>query len=87
MLERVNERHPELGMTAIDDVWPEENFYGRSDHYNFALSGIPVLFFTSGQHPDYHQPYDTADKIEYDVLQKRATLVFQTACSVANPTR
>ncbi len=65
---------------------PERHFF-RSDHYNFALSGIPVLFFTSGQHPDYHQPSDTADKIEYDVLQKRATLVFQTAWSMANPTR
>ena len=62
---------------------PERHFF-RSDHYNFAKLGIPVLFFTSGQHPDYHQPSDTADKIAFDVLQKRATLVFQTAWAIAN---
>ena len=62
----------------------DQHFF-RSDHYNFAKLGIPVLLFTSGQHSDYHRPSDTADKIEYNVLQKRATLVFQTAWSVANP--
>ena len=62
---------------------PEQHFY-RSDQYNFAKLGLPVLFFTSGQHPDYHRPSDTADRIVYDVLQKRATLVFQTAWRVAN---
>lgn len=65
---------------------PDRHFF-RSDHYNFAQLGIPVLFFTNGSHPDYHRPSDTADKIAYDVLQKRATLVFQTAWLVANPTQ
>ncbi|GAB3641735.1 hypothetical protein GCM10027423_23710 [Spirosoma arcticum] len=65
---------------------PDQHFF-RSDHYNFAKLGIPSLLFTSGQHPDYHRPSDTADKINYDVLQKRATLVFQTAWSVANSTQ
>ena len=69
------------GYDAKND--PEQFFY-RSDHYNFAKLGIPALFFTSGQHPDYHQPSDTADKINYDALQKRATLIFQTAWRVAN---
>ena len=59
-------------------------YFMRSDQYNFAKLGIPTLFFTSGEHPDYHQPSDTADKIVYNVLQKRATLVFQTAWLVAN---
>ncbi|UFH56698.1 M28 family metallopeptidase [Spirosoma sp. KNUC1025] len=63
---------------------PSQHFY-RSDHYNFFKSGVPVLFFTSGEHPDYHQPSDTADKINYLVLQKRATLIFQTAWRIANP--
>jgi Zn-dependent M28 family amino/carboxypeptidase len=62
---------------------PERYFY-RSDHYNFAKYGIPALFFTGGHHPDYHQTTDTADKIRYEVLQKRATLVFQTAWAIAN---
>ncbi|SOD91863.1 M28 family peptidase [Spirosoma fluviale] len=63
---------------------PERYFY-RSDHYNFARIGIPALFFTNGSHNDYHQPSDTADKINYEVLQKRATLLFQTAWLAASP--
>ena len=54
-LAAVNAAHPELGMTAIDDRWPEENFYFRSDHYNFAKNGVPILFFFNGVHADYHQ--------------------------------
>jgi hypothetical protein len=64
---------------------PNAYFY-RSDQYNFFKAGVPALFFMDGSHPDYHRPSDTADRIEYDVLQKRATLVFQTAWLVANPT-
>lgn len=62
---------------------PDQHFY-RSDHYNFAKGGIPAFFFTSGVHSDYHKPSDTADKIDYTALQKRATLVFQTAWLIAN---
>ena len=59
-------------------------FYYRSDHYNFAKNGIPVIFYFNGTHEDYHQPTDTADKINYDVLQKRAKLIFHTAWELAN---
>lgn len=65
------------------DSDPKQYFY-RSDHYNFVKVGIPALFFSDGEHSDYHQPSDTADKIDYELLQKRATLVFQTAWLVAN---
>lgn len=60
------------------------NLYYRSDHYNFAKNGIPSIFFFSGLHDDYHQPTDTADKIEYDLLAKRAQLIFHIAWEVAN---
>ena len=50
---------PDLRMAAIDDRWPEENFYFRSDHYNFARKGVPILFFFNGIHPDYHQVTDS----------------------------
>jgi hypothetical protein len=63
-LARINRAHPELGMTAIDDPWPEERFYFRSDHYNFARKGVPILFFFNGVHPDYHQVTDSPDKID-----------------------
>ena len=69
-LHAVADRHPELGMEPIDDLWPEESFYTRSDHYNFARKGVPILFFFNGTHPDYHRPSDTADKIHYPGLER-----------------
>ena len=75
-LERVNRAHPELGMTAIDDRWPEERFYFRSDHYNFARKGIPVLFFFNGVHPDYHQPSDSPDKIDAEKESRILRLLY-----------
>jgi len=59
-------------------------FYYRSDHYNFAKNNIPVIFYFNGTHADYHRPGDTPDKINYDLLQNRARLVFYTAWELAN---
>ncbi|MBX2826583.1 MAG: M20/M25/M40 family metallo-hydrolase [Flavobacteriaceae bacterium] len=59
-------------------------FYYRSDHYNFAKNNIPVIFYFNGVHEDYHKPTDTPDKIEYELLQKRTQLIFQTTWEVAN---
>jgi hypothetical protein len=59
-------------------------YYERSDHYNFAEKGIPVIFYFNGVHPDYHRPSDTADKINYDALAKRAQLAFHVAWEIAN---
>ena len=70
-LNTVNERHPELNMTAIDDRWPEERFYFRSDHYNFARKGVPVLFFFNGTHEDYHRPSDDVEKINVEASRNR----------------
>ena len=75
-LERVNQAHPELGMTAIDDQWPEERFYFRSDHYNFARKGVPILFFFNGVHPDYHQPSDSPDKINAEKESRILRLLY-----------
>jgi len=59
-------------------------FYYRSDHYNFAKNNIPVIFYFSGVHEDYHKPTDTIEKIEFDNLEKRARLIFYTAWELAN---
>ena len=64
-----------------DDV---NRYYYRSDHYNFALKGIPVAFFFNGEHEDYTKPSDTADKINYPLLAKREHLIFATAWYIAN---
>jgi Zn-dependent M28 family amino/carboxypeptidase len=83
-LDRVNRAHPELRMKAIDDIWPEENFYFRSDHYNFARKGVPVLFFFNGTHPDYHGPNDEPDRIDAEKESRIVRLVFLTAQEVGN---
>lgn len=70
-----------------DDRDPNRYYY-RSDHYNFALKGVPVIFFFNGEHEDYTKPTDTADKINYPLLEKRTKLIFATAWYLANsPTR
>lgn len=60
------------------------NYYYRSDHYNFAKQNIPVIFYFNGEHPDYHKPTDTPEKINYPLLEKRAKLIFSTAWYLAN---
>lgn len=59
-------------------------FYYRSDHYNFAKNNIPVIFYFSGVHKDYHQPTDTVDKILFDKAAKITKLIFATAWELAN---
>ena len=73
----------ELDYTYNDENDPNR-FYYRSDHYNFAKNNIPIIFYFNGVHADYHKITDTPDKIEYDLLAKRAQLVFLTAWEVAN---
>ena len=83
-LNRVGAAHPELNMRPIDDIWPQENFYFRSDHYNFARKGVPILFFFSGTHPDYHQVGDSPDKIDAEKESRVAQLIFYLGIEVAN---
>lgn len=72
----------------LDYTYNDENdpnrFYYRSDHYNFAKFGVPIIFYFNGVHADYHKVSDTPDKINYPMLAKRAQLVFLTAWEVAN---
>jgi hypothetical protein len=83
-LNRVNAAHPELRMTAIDDRWPEERFYFRSDHYNFARKGVPILFFFNGVHEDYHEVTDSPDKINSEKEARILKLLFYLGQEVAN---
>jgi|TARA_B110000093_G_C12917945_1_gene387826 hypothetical protein len=68
----------------FNDKNDPNRFYYRSDHYNFAKNGIPIIFYFTGTHADYHQPSDTPDKIEYDLLEMRSRLIFYTAWNIAN---
>jgi len=73
---------------ALDYKYNDRNdpnrYYFRSDHYNFAKKGIPSIFYFNGVHEDYHKEGDEPEKIEYDLLAKRAQLAFATAWELAN---
>lgn len=59
-------------------------FYQRSDHYNFARKGVPIAFFFTGVHVDYHRPTDTVDKILFDRMMKIGQLVYYAGWKTAN---
>jgi hypothetical protein len=73
----------ELDYTFNDPNDPNR-FYYRSDHYNFARRNIPVIFYFSGVHEDYHRPGDDAEKIRYEKMARIGRLIFHTAWEVAN---
>lgn len=84
--EQVNETYTKLKLDyKFDDPNDTERIYYRSDHYNFARKGVPVLFFYDGMlKADYHQPTDDIDKINWPLMTKRARLIFHTAWEMAN---
>jgi Zn-dependent M28 family amino/carboxypeptidase len=67
-----------------DDPSDPNRFYYRSDHYNFAKHGVPIIFYFNGVHADYHQLSDEVSKINFPLLAKRAQLVFYTAWDLLN---
>jgi len=83
--EFVNKKYTniELDYTFNDENDPNR-FYYRSDHFNFVKNNIPAIFYFNGTHEDYHKATDTADKIQYDLLENRARLIFHTAWELAN---
>lgn len=83
--ESINKKYfnMEFDYTYNDENDPNR-FYYRSDHYNFAKNNIPVIFYFNGTHADYHRTSDTPDKIQYDLLETRARLIFHTAWELAN---
>lgn len=80
----VGARHSELRLTASDDIWPEERFFFRSDHFNFARKEIPAIFFFTGVHEDYHRPSDTVDKIDSDKAMRVTRLIYHTVMEIAS---
>lgn len=83
--EEANNKYMNLNLDyTFNDENDPNRFYYRSDHYHFAKNDIPIIFYFNGVHEDYHKPTDTPDKINYDLLAKRAKLIFLTAWEVAN---
>jgi len=58
--------------------------YFRSDHWNYAKHGVPIIFYFTGVHADYHQHTDTVDKIDFDKMAHIAKFVYETGWRVAN---
>lgn len=83
--ESINSTYTNLKLDRkYNDPKDPNRFYYRSDHFNFAEKGVPIIFYFNGVHPDYHRHTDTPDKIRYNLLEKRAKLVFYTAMEMAN---
>jgi hypothetical protein len=70
--------------TRYDDPKDPHRFFFRSDHYNYARKGIPIIFFFDGEHEDYHRPGDTADKIDYQKMEKVTRTIYMTLWEIAN---
>jgi len=87
--ERVNRAYLNLNFNyKYDDPSDPNRFFFRSDHYNYARRGIPIIFYFDGVHEDYHRPSDSPDKIDYQKMEKVTRTVFLTAHELANaPTR
>jgi len=68
----------------MNDPADPESIYTRSDHYSYASRGIPIIFYTTGLHRDYHYVTDEVDKIEFPKLAHIAQLVYSTGARVAN---
>ena len=86
LIERVNTQdHHNLSFDySIDANGHPANIYCRSDHYEYARYGIPITFFTTGLHSDYHQVTDEPEYIDYEHMARVARLVADVALTVAN---
>ena len=83
--EEANNKYTHLELDyKYDDPNDPNRFYYRSDHYNFAKHGVPIIFYFDGEHQDYHRPSDEVSKINFPLLVKRAQLVFYTGWELAN---
>lgn len=71
-----------------DDPKDPEQYFYRSDHFNYARKGIPIIFYMDGNHADYHQVTDSIEKIDFVNMEKIARTIFATGWELANrPTR
>lgn len=83
--EQVNSSYLNLKFNYTYDNPNDPNrFFYRSDHYNYAQKGIPIIFYFDGVHADYHRPSDSPDKIDYVKMEKITRTIYLTAWELAN---
>jgi Zn-dependent M28 family amino/carboxypeptidase len=68
----------------MNDPADLEQVYYRSDHYSYAAKGIPIIFFTTGLHPDYHANTDDVSKIEFEKMTRITQMIYETGLRLAN---
>jgi len=79
IVDSVNKSYLNLGYdTRYDDPKDTNRFFFRSDHFNYAVNGIPITFWFDGVHEDYHQPGDEPSKIDYNKMEKVARTILLT---------
>ena len=85
LTESVNKQYLNLTYDfRYDDPTDPKRYFFLSDHYNYALKGIPVVFFFAGEHEDYHRPSDSPDKIDYQKMEKVSRTIYMTLWEIAN---
>ncbi len=83
--EETNDQFEKLRLDYYyNDPANPERIYYRSDHWNYAKHGIPIIFYFSGTHVDYHRPTDTVDKIDFTKMTQITRLIFETGWRIAN---
>ena len=85
LTESVNKSYLSLQFDfRYDDPNDTNRFFFRSDHYNYARKGIPIVFFFDGVHEDYHRPGDEPQKIDYAKMEKVARTIYVMLWEIAN---
>ncbi len=84
LIDEVNARMPELGLTTAPDLWPQERLFFRSDQYNFMRVEIPALFLFTGLHECYHLPCDDIDFVSEDKVMRVSRLLAHTVMEIAD---
>jgi hypothetical protein len=83
--QKINDKYTRLELDNRYNLPSDpQRIYYRSDHYNFAKKGVPIIFYFDGIHKDYHKPTDTVDKINFELMEKRVRFIFLTAWEMAN---
>lgn len=83
--ERVNKSFLNLKFNyKYDDPKDPEQFFYRSDHFNYARKGVPIIFYMDGDHEDYHRPSDSVEKIDFTQMEKVVRTIYATAWELGN---
>lgn len=84
LTETVNKEYLNLAYDfRYDDPTDPNRFFFRSDHYNYARKGIPIVFFFDGVHEDYHRPSDSVEKIDFQKMEKVTRTIYLTLWELA----